>query len=253
MWASRLLSCLGFLVVIVLTSGVEFRCRNLGVMVGQWNGFGAVFTCNLATVISLENPTTVTGINGNQSNAAVQAFRIVNHKILNAIPYEFENFYPNLDIFEWYNGNITTIDSDIFKLPKLVYLDLGGNQIVTLESNLFQNTPKLWRIYFDRGLLEHVGHDLMTELVDLRFAYFAFNTCVSINANTREEVQEVNRQLPILCPPSAVTETTTHLVTSSMHPQTTTESTGRITRKLLKWLKNICYKIYFCQALLSRN
>lgn len=85
---------------------------------------------------------------GGRNYEDVEGFAIVGHRILLAIPQGIAESFPNLQAFEWINGDIRTIDSSIF------------------DGDLFQHLPRLRVIYFYNNLLYHVGLDLLTGLTE---------------------------------------------------------------------------------------
>lgn len=60
-------------------------------------------------------------------------------------------------------------------------------------------TRKLRHVSISYSHLQHVGHDLLTGLDDLKFAMFRGHPCIDMDAATKEEIEELNRQLPISC------------------------------------------------------
>lgn len=169
-----------------------------------------LYACNPATLMDIGNSTTVTEINGThmagRSDAHVQVLIVDGgHENLTTIPEGIENSF-DIEGLEWRNGNLSTIDSSTFRpWPNLFYINLGGNKIVSLDGDLFKHTRKLLWIYFDANLLEHVGEGLLTGLTDLMEVEFNTNPCTSGYANNPEDIQELNYQLPIDCPPLAIT------------------------------------------------
>lgn len=205
MRAIELFSCFAFLAA--LSSGVEFQCRFEDIYWGP--AIGSTYTC-AATVTNVEDPTNVTNIVGNhlegRNNSDVNGFYIEFEEILTTIPNGIENFFADLEVFQWWFGNISTIDSTPFKpFPNLIYIELFINKLVSLDGDLFQYTPKLRQIGLHSNLLQHVGHDLMTDLTDLVDAGFLNNPCINVYANTPQQIEELNLQLPIQCPPLATT------------------------------------------------
>lgn len=206
--AMKVIELLGSLAVFAtLTCGVEIQCSYQNV---YWaDGVGSLYTCN-ATVTSVENPSTVTEIRGTHSegsnNVDVKGFTIEGQKILTKIPKGIEKFFLNLQAFNWVSGNISTIDSSTLKpFPNILLIGLGGNNLVTIDGDLFQYTRWLRLIWININKLEHIGHDLLTGLSDLRYANFQLNSCIDVIASTSQQVQELNRQLPIKCPPLVTT------------------------------------------------
>lgn len=211
----ELLCCLA--VLATFTSGVRIRCEY---QMGDWNVLGRLYTCR-GSVISDENPTIVTDVIGTHlagdENSDVKGFWVLDgHESLTTIPKGLENFFANLQGFQWAYGNISSIDSSTFEpFSNLLRIGLQSNELVTLDGDLLQHTRKLHWISFSFNLLQHVGHDFLAGLTDLTYAYFQSNPCIHSEANTTQGVQDLNRLLPELCPPLA----------TSLDPPTTTVST----------------------------
>lgn len=176
-----------------------------------------LYSSCVATAVSMKNPTMVTKIEGihrkPRTNANVTAFLINDPrkkglKTLSTIPNGIEKFFPQIQIFWWVVGNISTIDSTTFKpWPHLIIINLDYNKLTTLDGNLFQHTRKLRRIYFTSNLLQHVGLDLLTGLTKLERLGFSRNPCINNWAKNPQEIQEINRQLRTNCPPLKLTST----------------------------------------------
>lgn len=109
------------------------------------------------------------------------------------------NSSPILKFFYWIYGNISTIAASTFQpFPNLLLISLNSNKLVTIYGDLLQHTRELRKIHFRNNLIEHVGHHLLT---DLNFADFRLNLCINALAETPEQIQVMNLQLPIQCPP----------------------------------------------------
>lgn len=226
MKSTKVLCCLTFISIFAFTCGVKIQCRY---QVGEWF-FGTFYTCE-ATITSVENPTNVTEISGihmgGQNDGSVKGFFINGHRALTGIPDGIEKFFPNLEAFQWFQGNLSSVGSSTFRpFPNLLSINVGDNQLVTLEGDLFQYTRKLKGIYFYVNSLAHIGHGLLTGLNNLTEAIFTANPCINAFAITPEQIQALNLQLPISCPPLNSTVTTTQPGTA---PTVTTTPTPTVT------------------------
>jgi hypothetical protein len=185
----------------------------------NWNDpVGSQYTCEPKVSYSGDN-STLTGLTGThligKSNADVISLSVYS-QLAEQIPKGIENFFPNLLTFNWSFAGLKKISAEDLKpFPNLMYLFLGGNNLVTLESDLFQYTLKLRRIYLFSNQLQHVGSNLLTNLNDLTFTYFHDNPCINDYAFTYETVQQLNLKLPISCPPLASTPAPPSSVCSS--------------------------------------
>lgn len=196
---------MAFLAVLAFTSGVKIECV-FGPLASDWVDIGYWYSC-MAIVVNTENPATVTSISGSHSegkiNSDVKQITVQSVYSLNAIPAGIEAFFPNLESILWLPGGLTTIDSNtLMPFPNLIHIKLNYNQLVSLDGNLFQHTRKLRTIDFGSNQLQHIGHDLLAGLTDLTVAYFYGNPCINLSAYGSPQVEELNLELPIQCPPA---------------------------------------------------
>lgn len=77
---------------------------------------------------------------------------------------------------------------------------------MSLDANLFQNTPKLQIMAFYRNSIKNVGAVLFSNLNELKKIDFGTNTCINILAQTPEEFENLKAQLIEKCPPLEATE-----------------------------------------------
>lgn len=201
----ELLGCLALLAAF--TSAVKIECRYT-----MLNWEVPTYSC-AAMLLSTEDPSSVTDVIGThmqgRENEDVKAFWATGgHEHLTQIPKDIENFFGNLEYFYWESSlslsksGLSTIDASTFEnFPNLLLISLSSNKLVTLNGDIFHHTPKLRWIYLDNNLLKTVGHGLLTGLADLTGVWFEANPCTQSNANTPQQIQELNLQLPIQCPP----------------------------------------------------
>lgn len=195
------------------TSGIYIECDYEMVTWGV--GFGMLYTCG-ATGTRAENPTTVTEVSGThvarKSDADVTGLWIQSLEMLafTTIPNSIGKCFPNIEAIEWFNGKISSIDASTFnQFPNLLFINLGRNKLTMLDGDLFQHSRKLQWISFQNNLIEHVGHDLLTGLINLEHVWFNSNLCIDAQAKHQQNIQELNRRLPVECPPLPATIETT--------------------------------------------
>lgn len=201
---------IGATLVIALASGIEIDCNY------EEKTFVTakpihLYTCR-GTIISTENPRVITNITGihlrGREDSDVKGI-VIENRILDKVPRRIENFFANIEAFQWSHGNLSSVDASIFEpFQNMIFIHLGYNQLVTLESNLFQQNRNLREIRFARNVLRHVGHNLLSGLPSLMLADFTGNSCTGLFASNTQEVQVINLQLPIECPPSTTTPPT---------------------------------------------
>lgn len=201
---------IGATLAIAFASGIEIQCIY---EVKTWTvESNHLYTCR-GTIISMENPRVITSVSGThlrgRADSDVMGIVIAENRILDTVPRNLENFFANIEAFQWSHGNLSSIDASVFEpFRNMIFIHLGYNQLVTLESDLFQQNRNLREIRFGRNILQHVGHNLLSGLPNLILADFSGNTCTGLFATNSQEVEDVNRKLPIECPPSSTTPPT---------------------------------------------
>lgn len=138
-----------------------------------------------------------------RNNGDVKSFDAIGgHEILTKIPSGIEMYFANLEAIHWTSGDISSIDSSTFKpFPDLILISLNLNKLVTLNGDLFQHTRKLQQFHVYKNLLKHVEDNLLAGLTDLSAVQFQLNPCIDVYAGTPQQIQELELQLPIQCPP----------------------------------------------------
>ena len=66
---------------------------------------------------------------------------------------------------------------------KLVYLDLGKNDIEILEDGIFDYNPHLSVISFYGNKIYHIGVNVFENLNNLNYLVLQLNICIDMNAN----------------------------------------------------------------------
>lgn len=185
-------------------------------------------------------------------DADVRGFFLIEDELqLSQLPKGVDRFFPFLTLYQWMNGNLSSIESaDLKPFPDLEIILLPSNKLTSLEGNLFKYTPRIYNIGFQLNLLEKVGEGLLDDLNFLTIAHFYYNPCISFGAETPEAIQELKNKLRIQChsflttsvPPSTIEETTTSVAASTSISTTTDSgycSTGCIERIAVLESENI--------------
>jgi Leucine-rich repeat (LRR) protein len=117
------------------------------------------------------------------------------------MPTSLENFFPHLSVLQiWSCGMKKLSQSDISAHQNLHELSMSGNEIETLDSNLFEKNAKISKIDFSRNRLKNVGFNLLLPLERLIFADFYGNDCISDGSRSVKSVLIAN--LRKFCQPS---------------------------------------------------
>jgi hypothetical protein len=169
----------------------------------NWIYLGYAYTC-FGRISSFENPGIVERIDGIHLNGLtqedVQVLQLQSQQIT-SIPRKITEFLPNVKQLHFSYSSISTVSAeDLQEFPELIFINFGNNKIVSINGDLFQHNLKLRYISFESNQLKNVGHNLIGNLTMLEQAYFNKNPCIDQYAG-RGQFEDLNRQLPISCPP----------------------------------------------------
>lgn len=147
---------------------------------------GAVYACDARITKSGSSDDVVATVMGNHqsghSHIDVKGLQVSGQRLEN-FPKQIERFFANLRAIYFSKTEIFKISSDDLQpFPLLVNLVMNGNQLVTLDGNLFEHTPNLQRIDFDDNKILHVGVGILNHLNSLQTVWFDRNVCISQHA-----------------------------------------------------------------------
>lgn len=112
----------------------------------------------------------------------------LSHCEFSGFPRDFPSIFPNLNHLA-INGGLSEISKDdLIGYGNLTFLDLSGCEITSLPGDLFEHTPNIEVIYFNRNKISYIGENLLEPLVSLKYADFKGN--VNINVVYDEEKAE---------------------------------------------------------------
>lgn len=155
----------------------------------------------------------------------------LNNRYLPIIPLNLADFFKNLNILWIENSLLTSISSrDLRPFPRLVYLNLLGNQLTYIDGNLFMYTPLLQVVDFDSNWINQIEHGLVTNLNDLTQLSFLNNVCINQEARGRSAVISLAAQLSVFCPIEIPTTTGLPTTTTTWRTEKPTTFTFEITQ-----------------------
>lgn len=213
----NLVLTISFLYAVLLGCSVEAIEFNCIFHTANFSEIGLRYECEAMVIhsgsTSLER---VTGVHRPEmTNDDVESLYIRNQN-LPFVPEKIDDFFGNLELLWIHFSSLTSISAeDLRPFPRLLWLMLMGNQIISLDGNLFTHTPNLQSVSFNWNQIQHIGHDLFTNLNNLVRSAFNGNVCIDQGASNREEVIWLGSQLSILCPPLDTTATTTTTTTTT--------------------------------------
>lgn len=194
-------------VFVTVASGRILQCNYSST---TWPLLGAVYNCR-ANVIE-GNTNLIEEIIGDhlneRSNEDVQGLQCT-EQVLSTIPQNLASFFPNLRAVDFSNAQILTlVAADVSQLTNLAFFRVFNNRLTSIEGNLLSSNLHLQYVDFGRNLLETVGENLLGNLNALSAADFSGNTCIDMQVSSPAGIANLNKQLPLRCPPTAPTTTT---------------------------------------------
>lgn len=122
-------------------------------------------------------------------------------QIVHHMPSSLEQYFPQLEVLQiWSCGLRSLTKNDIKVFEDLKEVSMSGNEIETLQSDLFAANPKVTKIDFSRNNLKHIGFNLLVPLENLMFVDFYQNFC--INDGSRNRIGTLVRNLRRNCKPT---------------------------------------------------
>lgn len=186
----------------------------------DWLVVGSQYSC--APSISLSQSGLVLSRVGGRHqpgriNENVVLLAVYFQTVVNRIPRKIDEFFPKIRGFQWFGGSLESVSAEDFnQFPQLVVLNIQRNKLMTLDSDLFLNTPLLELVEFSENSIESIGPDLLTNLDRLKNVFLEHNICVNRNAYNREDVLELIRILPFLCPINQTTNIPSTIETTTV-------------------------------------
>lgn len=224
--------------------GFNFQCRFSEALLSD----GYFYSCD-ATVVNSGSNTTLMDVLGTHvlgfGHGDVTRLAVYHQHILTSFPKNIEQFFPNLEVIDFWNGTFTTIsESDLVPFEDLQVFAVSNQLIESLPGNLFSNNTKLRRINFSVNRLKYVGKNLLDNLPHLVVARFFKNTCVDFNATSSEDIEELKQIFKNDCQVELTTTSTTTTVNdTSTAVTTTTDPTDQCPEECIEEIQYLNYEI----------
>lgn len=204
---------------------IQFDC-NFAMIVPWKSVIPTRYACTARVInSSSESLESVTGSHETgKSNEDVKYLFIIDQFLKN-FPGGIVDFFKNVDALDIRQSALISISAnDLRPFPSLLYLDLHGNELTSIDEDLFKYTPNLKLVSLFRNQIRHIGRNFVNNLNSLVVLYPHRNPCIPVEmyAEGRAQVLKLAAQLLVLCPPLVVTAITTR-------PGTTMEATNTVT------------------------
>ena len=203
---------------VLAVSSIEIECR---FSLGHWDDFvNNPYRCWVLSMSEV-NETMITRINGNhlvgRSNFDVNVFDW-RYNAVGFVPSNIDAFFPNIESVLFYQTQLTSISTnDLNQFPNVKSLYMDSNNLSILEDDLFNETPNLRVVNFGSNPLQHISQNLIDGLDHLEQALFLNAGCLSFEAWTTDQLEELRRIFVTNCPFNP--PTTTDLIPTTTENQ----------------------------------
>jgi hypothetical protein len=205
---------------IASSNGIILQC---GFRLVEWMLVDSIsYTCR-GNIFNAGNELIIRGNHTNgRNNSHVVGLQIFGQDLLQ-IPQGLGENFPHLKGVQIERTNLTSISVDDLKqFPNILQLKLDSTHLKSLDGDLLTVLPHLRQFDFDNNLLQHVGHNLLAWSSELQGVSFGNNPCINQGANGMSAISNLNRLLPLNCPPLATPTTKRPTTTTTLSSITST-------------------------------
>lgn len=180
--------------------GVTIQCDFVDL---NWSGVEEIYTC-VGTIVGNGSVSNVVNVIGThlegRTNDDVRGLSIYNQRGLTQLPRNIGDFF-NLTALDWVFGDLNFLSAtDLSQVSSASIISFYGNQLSSIEGNLFQNTPSVQQIDLGNNLIRNVGNNVFSTLTELRTVLIQRNPCIDTVAATPEAIQNLTSSLVSQCP-----------------------------------------------------
>lgn len=166
------------------------------------------YSC-VVSKLNVSSKSFVTNVTGEHqremSNADVKGLSI-NSQISKFLPSGIEKFFPNLEIFSFYQTYISSISaSDLKPFPKITIFALTGTSfyvrdtpIQSLPGDLFKYNPLITIVQIEVDEISKVGETIFDNLPNLFNAYIKTAKC-AVRAEWKEAIPGLKQKIKTEC------------------------------------------------------
>lgn len=174
----------------------------------NWTMVGRRYTCTVLSIdFSDDNLTQAWNVTGEHLNEEltdedVEGIMIMNENFNGAYPQGIGEIFPNVVTIRVDNSGIRELKrEDLMPYPNLLMIVLMGNELETLDANVFDGTPKMECINFNRNRIRHLGPRVFKRLENLMALRLAGNFCIDAEAEMNPAaLVDVLWQSTLACP-----------------------------------------------------
>lgn len=124
------------------------------------------------------------------------------HNTMHFIPQGIQTFFPDIERILIHRSELKSIEqADIKPFPKLIELNVWGNDIEKLDDDLFQFNPEIFTLDFSNNKLKVIGENVLTPLNKLDYACFRGNDCIFFTLWKRSLIEGFKAEVKANCQP----------------------------------------------------
>lgn len=166
--------------------GLRYSCRTKKIVVKGWDDR----KISIVTGVHLQNQT---------SSDVSQYF--ARGLTIERFPGGLGEQFVSLEVVRITSCNMRLLlKGDMEHLNALKYLDLVGNKIEKLESDIFENTPNLLEVMLNNNRLQFIGANLLEPLKNIKLISFGGNQCYTGFAKySHEQLLRLKTEIKLRC------------------------------------------------------
>lgn len=167
----------------------------------SWPIIGNVYTCQIRNLNVTQQNDSIVKVSGDHLQPRLNYNHVraleIRGQTCHFLPQRIKNFFPNLDLLRIVNSRLKVItQADLKPLSKLRVVQMNGNQLTTLDNDLFDFNQDLTRVDFRSQKLKLIGYNIFNKLEHLAVADFQFSGCVNFYAkNGRVDIEELKKEI----------------------------------------------------------
>lgn len=171
----------------------------------NFNAWKKRYTCRTIKYSMIGDHKVVEGVSGVHINSSYSNFNITQYFAkglrIEQFPEKLGAHFYNLEIIRLVSCDLKILyKSSLENLEKLKYLDLLGNRLENLKSDVFENTPNLIELWLNNNRLQFVGSKALDSLKSLKVINLGGNTCIGSNSRySDEDLERVKIELRLKC------------------------------------------------------
>jgi Leucine rich repeat len=171
----------------------------------HFNGWEKRYSCKTVKYLTEGNAKIVEKIDGAQKNTSYTNFNVTQFFAkgikIEQFPEGLAMHFGFLEVIRIVSCDMTILyKSSLENLTNIKYLDLLGNRLENLDSDTFENTPKLIEVWLNNNRLQFIGAQLLNPLKSLRVINLGGNTCIGSNSrHSDEELERLKIEIRLKC------------------------------------------------------